>query len=68
MKQYGHQDITLEQAQKIAKQQDDEINAIKEHYIATHEQVINESIGKMIDDVVVNVIRESLKKEIGGLI
>lgn len=65
MKQYGHQDITLEQAQKIAKQQDDETNAIKENYIATHEQVINESIGRMIDNVVVNVIRESLKKEIG---
>ena len=64
IKQYGHQDITLEQAQILAKQLDDETNAIKENYIATHEQVVNEPIGHMIDDVVVNVIRRSLTKEI----
>jgi hypothetical protein len=65
VKQYGHQIKTLEQAREIAKCLDDETNAIKEEYIATHEHVINEDVGKMIDDVVVNVIRESLKKEIG---
>lgn len=65
IKQYGHQIKTLEQAREIAKCLDDETNMIKEEYIATHEQVINEDVGKMIDDVVVNVIRESLKKEIG---
>lgn len=64
IKQNGHQDITLEQAQIMAKQYDDETNTIKENYIATHQQVINESIGKMIDDVVVEVIKASLKKEI----
>lgn len=64
IKQYGHLIKTLEQARKIATDLDDEINAIKEKYIATHEHVIDENIGKMIDEVVVNVIRESLKKEI----
>ena len=65
MKQYGHAIKTLEQAVAIAQQLDDETNAIKEEYIVGHEHVIDEPIGKMIDDVVVNVIRESLKKEIG---
>ena len=41
-------------------------NAIKEEYIATHEQVIKNDVGDMIDDVVVDIIREALKKEIGG--
>lgn len=65
IKQYGHQIKTLEQAREIAKQLDDETNAIKEEYIINHEHVINEDTGKLIDDVVVNVIRASLKKEIG---
>lgn len=62
VKQYGHLMMTLEAARDIAKNLDNETNTIKEEYIATHEQVINEDIGKMIDDVVVNVIRASLKK------
>lgn len=66
MKQYGHCIKTLEQAKEICKKHNDETNAIKEEYITTHEHVINESIGKMMDNVVVGVIRESLKKEIGG--
>lgn len=65
IKQNGHQIYTLEQAKEICKKHDDETNAIKEEYIATHEHVINESVGKMIDGVVVDVIRASLKKEIG---
>jgi hypothetical protein len=65
VKQYGHTMMTLEQARELAKKLDDETNAIKEEYIATHEHVIDENTGKLIDDVVVNVIRESLKKEIG---
>ncbi len=65
IKQYGHQIKTLEQAREIAKRLDDETNAIKEEYIMTHEHVINEGTSKLIDDVVVNVIRASLKKEIG---
>lgn len=64
VKQYGHIMMTLEQARKTAKQLDDETNAIKEEYIATHEHAIDESVSKIIDDVVVNIIRESLKKEI----
>ena len=65
IKQYGHAIKTLEQAREIAKRLDDETNAIKEEYIATHEHVIDEEVGKMIDDIVVDIIRESLKKEIG---
>ena len=65
VKQYGHTMMTLKQARELAKKLDDETNAIKEEYIATHEHVIDEATGKLIDDVVVNVIRESLKKEIG---
>lgn len=64
IKQNGHHDISFEQAQIIAKKYDDETNTIKENYIATHQHVVNESIGKMIDDVVVKTIKESLKKEI----
>jgi hypothetical protein len=66
VKQYGHSIYTLEQAEAHCKQLDDETNAIKEEYIATHEHVINESIGEMIDGVVVDIIRASLKKEIGN--
>ena len=65
VKQYGHQFYTLEKAREIAKELDDETNAIKEEYISTHEHIIDEDIGKMIDGVVVDIIRESLKKEIG---
>lgn len=65
MKQYGHCIKTLEQAMAICKQNDDETNAIKEEYIATNEHVVDEHIGDMIDNVVVDVIRASLKKEIG---
>ena len=64
MKENGHSIMTLEEARAVAKDLDDETNAIKEEYIATHEHIINESTGKMIDDVVVNVIRKSLKEEI----
>ena len=64
LKQNGHAIYNLEQAQAICKQYDDETNAIKEEYIATHEHVINECVGIMIDNVVVNVIRKSLQKEI----
>lgn len=67
MKQYGHCIKTLEQAKVICKEYDDETNAIKEEYIATHEHVINENVGNMIDKVVINIIRESLKKELGDL-
>jgi hypothetical protein len=65
VKQYGHQFYTLEKARKIAKELDDETNAIKEEYIATHEHVINEDIERLIDIVITNVMRESLKKEFG---
>lgn len=64
IKEHGHDVYTLEQAEEYCKKLDDETNAIKEEYVATHERVINESVGKMIDDVVVDVIRASLKKEI----
>lgn len=64
IKQEGHAMFDLEKATQIAKILDDETNSIKEEYVATHEHIINESIGEMIDNVVVNVIRTSLKKEI----
>ena len=65
IKQNGHSMFTLDEAKFLAKKYDDETNAIKEEYIATHEHVINDAIGRMVDDVVVDVVRESLKKEIG---
>ena len=65
IKQYGHTIKTLEQAREIANRLDDETNDIKNEYIDTHEYVINENIGEMIDGVVVEIIKESLKKEIG---
>ena len=64
IKQYGHNIYTLEQAKVVCKAYDDETDAIKEEYIATHEHIVNESVGKMVDNVVVDVIRASLKKEI----
>lgn len=66
MKQYGHCIKTLEQARAIAIELDTETNAIKDKYIETHEHIINEEVSNMIDTVVVNVIRKSLKKEIGS--
>lgn len=65
IKQHGHEMFTLEDARKMAKIFDEETNAIKEKYIATHEHEIDEHVGKLIDDVVVSIIRASLKKEIG---
>lgn len=64
IKQYGHLTITLEQAKKLAIELDTETNAIKNKYITTHEQLIKKSVGNMIDNIVVDVIREGLKKEI----
>lgn len=64
VKQYGHAIKTLDQARKIAQTLDDETNSIKEKYIETHEHIINEVVSHMIDDVVVDIIRKSLKKEI----
>lgn len=65
IKQDGHSMFTLDEAKFLAKKYDDETNAIKEEYIATHEHVINEDVSNMINNVVVDIIRESLKKEIG---
>jgi hypothetical protein len=63
IKEHGHDIYTLEQAKERCKMLDDETNEIKEKYIATHEHIINEDVGKMIDSVVVDVIRASLKKK-----
>ena len=65
IKQHGHEMLTLEEARDMAKKFDTETNAIKEKYIATHEHEIDENAGQVIDDVVVSIIRECLKKEIG---
>lgn len=65
IKQYGHCNTTLTQARAICKTLDDETNSIKGKYIATHEHIINEKVAQLLDDVVINIIRESLKKEIG---
>ena len=65
IKQDGHSMFTLDEAQIIAKHYDDETNAIKDQYIATHEHIINDAVGRMVNDIVVDVVRESLKKEIG---
>ena len=65
VKQDGHSMFDLNAAKEIAKLVDEETNAIKETYILSNEHVIDEEVGKMIDGVVVDIIRESLKKEIG---
>lgn len=65
VKQYGHTIKTLEQARETALILDDETNSIKEEYIIKHEHVVDETVAKMIGNVVVNIIRKSLKKEIG---
>lgn len=64
MKQYGHSIKTLEQAKEIAEALDSETNKIKEDYIATHPSIIDSTTGAMIDGVVVNIIKECLRKEI----
>ena len=66
MKQYGHAIKTLEQAKEIAEALDAETNKIKDDYIASHPHVIVEETGAMINKVVVDIVRESLKKEIMG--
>ena len=65
IKQHGHEMLTLEEARDMAKKFDAETNAIKEKYIATHAHDIDEHAGQVIDDVVVSIIRECLRKEIG---
>lgn len=64
VKQNGHSMFDLNAAKELAKYMDDETNDIKEKYILTHNHVINDNVEKMIDDVVVEVIKASLKKEI----
>ena len=66
MKQYGHTIKTLEQAKEIAGSLDAETNKIKDDYIASHPHVIVEETGAMINKVVVDIVREGLKKEIMG--
>jgi hypothetical protein len=65
IKREGHKMFTLEEAREMARVFDEETNANKEQYIATHEHEIDERVGQIIDDVVVSIIRKSLKKEIG---
>lgn len=65
IKREGHKMFTLEEAREMARVFDEETNAIKEQYIATHEYEIDERVGQIIDDVVVSIIRKSLQKEIG---
>ena len=64
VKKNGHSMFDLNAAKEVAKYIDDETNDIKEKYISAHYHVINDDIGKMIDDVVVDIIKTSLKKEI----
>lgn len=64
MKHNGHFTTTLEQARELAVKLDTETNAIKEQYVVTHGQIIKESVGDMIDNIVVDIIRKGLKKEI----
>jgi hypothetical protein len=64
VKQYGHSIKTLEQAKEIAESLDFETNKIKEDYIVTHPHVIVEETGSMIDRIVVDIVKECLKKEI----
>ena len=64
MKQNGHFTTTLEQARELAVKLDTETNAIKEQYVVAHGQIIKESVGDMIDNIVVDIIRKGLKKEI----
>lgn len=65
IKQNGHSMFSLNEAEQLAKLLNDETNEIKEEYITTHEHVIDENVGKMIDGVVIDIVQESLKKEIG---
>lgn len=65
IKREGHKMFTLEEAREMARVFDEETNAIKEQYIATNEHEIDEHVGQIIDNVVVSIIRECLKKEIG---
>ena len=64
IKQHGHEMFTLEEAREMARVFDEDTNAIKEKYLATHEHEIDENVGKLIDNVVVSIIRKSLMKEI----
>ena len=64
IKQYGHRIKTLTQAKAICKRLDDETNSIKDKYIATHKHIINEKVAQLLDNVVVNIIRKSLKEEL----
>ena len=66
IKEKGHFLLDLNEARILAQTFDDETNAIKERYIAMNEHVVDETVGKMIDGVAVNIVRESLKKEIVG--
>lgn len=64
VKKNGHSMFDLNAAKEVAKYLDDETNNIKEKYISTHDHVIDDNVAKMIDDIIVEIIKASLKKEI----
>ena len=58
---YGY---SLEQAVKIADNVEFIVKNVKQHYMDTHEVVIDREVDKIINDVLINVLKHSFKKEI----
>ena len=56
---------SLEEARKIANCCEANVKEIKQHYMDTHEVVINHEIETVMNDVLINVLKYAFKKEIG---
>lgn len=55
---------SLEEAREIANNCEATVKDIKQKYMDTHEVVINKEVDKIMNDVLINILKYSFKKEI----
>ena len=64
IKAFGHSIYTLDEAIELAREKDTETYALKEEYINTHEEVIDEKMEQLMFDTTVNILRKALREDI----
>ena len=64
IKAFGHKFYTLDEAVSLAAKMDTETYALKEEYIKTHEEVIDEKMEQLMLDTTVNILKKTLKEDI----
>lgn len=56
---------SLEEARQLANKIEKEVKFIKEEYMNNHPLIIDKNVEKIMNDVLINVLKHSFKKEIG---